>query len=45
MKFLREEMKTTLDELTYAKLSEQDATISDSILKVQEKMPLPVFVG
>ena len=42
---LREELKTTLDELTYAKLSEQDAAISDSILKVQEKMPLPVFVG
>ena len=42
---LRDELKTTLDELTYAKLSEQDAAISDSILKVQEKMPLPVFVG
>ena len=42
---LREELKTTLDELTYAKLVEKDAVIADSVNKVQERVPLPVFVG
>ena len=42
---LREELKTVLDDLTYAKLAEKDATIADSVNKFQEKVPLPVFVG
>jgi len=39
---LREELKTTLDELTYAKLAEKDAAIVDSVTKVQQGMPYPV---
>ena len=42
---LREELKTVLDELTYAKLAERDAAVADSVNKVQERMPLPVFTG
>lgn len=42
---LREELKTVLDELTYAKLAEKDAAIADSVNKVQERIPLPVFTG
>jgi hypothetical protein len=42
---LREELKTTLDELTYAKLIEQDAGKSEAANKLQEKMPLPIIVG
>ena len=42
---LREELKTVLDELTYARLAEQEAGMSDSALKVQEKTPLTIFVG
>jgi hypothetical protein len=42
---LREELKTILDELTYAKLAERDATIMDNTLKVNEKIPLFIFRG
>jgi len=42
---LREELKTTLDELTYAKLAESDAAKVESISTVQKKMPLTIFVG
>ena len=42
---LREELKTVLDELTYAKLAERDAAVADSVNKVQERIPLPVFTG
>ena len=42
---LREELKTVLDELTYAKLAEKDAAVADFVNKVQERIPLPVFVG
>ena len=42
---LREELKTVLDEMTYAKLAERDAAIADSVNKFQEKIPLPVFTG
>jgi hypothetical protein len=38
---LREELKTTLDELTYAKIAESEASMIDSVNKVQEKMPYP----
>ena len=42
---LREELKTTLDELTYANLAERDASVAESVNKFQEKIPLPVFTG
>ena len=42
---LREELKTTLDELTYAKLAEQDAAKSESVLTVNKRTALPIFVG
>ena len=42
---LRDELKTVLDELTYARLAEQEAAMSDAALKVQEKIPLTIFVG
>ena len=42
---LREELKTVLDELTYASLAERDATVADSVNKFQEKVPLPVYAG
>lgn len=42
---LRDELKTTLAELTYAKLAEQDATMLDNTEKVLEKVPNYIFVG
>jgi hypothetical protein len=39
---LRDELKTTLEELTYAKIAEREAMAIDSVTKVQEKMPYPV---
>ena len=39
---LRDELKTTLEELTYAKIAEKEAMAIDSVTKVQEKMPYPV---
>jgi hypothetical protein len=42
---LRDELKTIFDEMTYDKVSERDVAITDNINKVQEKIPLPVFVG
>ena len=42
---LREELKTVLDELTYAKLAERDAAIMDNATKTQQHIPLPFFVG
>jgi len=42
---LREELKTVLDELTYAKLAETDAATVDNALKVQSTVPVPIFVG
>lgn len=44
---LRDELKTTLDELTYAKLAERDAAVIDSTTKVQERMvyPVPIVLG
>jgi hypothetical protein len=44
-KDLRDELKTVLDELTYAKLAERDATIADNASKAQGLVPLPIFVG
>ena len=42
---LREELKNVLDELTYAKLSEQDATKLESANKVQQNVPISIYVG
>ena len=42
---LRDELKTTLAELTYAKLSERDAALSDNTEKVLDKVPNYIFVG
>ena len=42
---LREELKTTLAELTYPKLAESDAVMSDSVEKVLDKVPNYIFVG
>jgi len=42
---LREELKTTLSELTYAKLSESTANQIENANKVMEQMPMYVFVG
>ena len=39
---LREELKTTLDELTYAKLVEKDAAMTEGAMGVQNKIPYPV---
>jgi len=42
---LREELKTVLDELTYAKLAERDAAIAETTAKTQTFVPLPIFMG
>jgi len=42
---LREELKTTLDELTYPRLLEQDASAADAANNIQQKIPLPIIVG
>ena len=44
-KDLRDELKTVLDELTYAKLAERDAAMADSTSKAQSFVPLPIFMG
>ena len=42
---LREELKTTLDELTYSKLMEGDAAMMESVNTINKMIPLKVFVG
>ena len=42
---LRDELKTILDEMTYDKLIEKEASVVENTTKVQDKTPLPVFVG
>lgn len=42
---LREELKTTLAELTYQKLAEQDSGMLENTGKVLEKVPNYIFVG
>jgi hypothetical protein len=44
-KELKEELKTTLAELTYPKLAEQDAGLMDSVVKIQEEIPLLIYQG
>lgn len=42
---LRDELKTTLAEMTYAKLAEQDAGMLENTEKVLDKVPNYIFVG
>jgi hypothetical protein len=42
---LREELKTTLSEMTYPKLAATDADMLDQTANMQKKVPLSVFVG
>lgn len=42
---LREELKTVLDELVYAKLAEADAAKIESAVKAQQNVPVTIFVG
>tara|TARA_R110002110_G_scaffold104994_2_gene264399 strand:+ start:1348 stop:2622 length:1275 start_codon:yes stop_codon:yes gene_type:complete len=42
---LREELKTILDEMTYAKLIESDASMTDNAQKVLTSVPNYIFVG
>ena len=42
---LKEDLKTTLDELTYTKLMADDAAMMDSVNTIQKRIPLKVFVG
>jgi hypothetical protein len=42
---LREELKTILDELTYARLAESEAAKMEAANKTQQHIPLTIFVG
>jgi hypothetical protein len=42
---LREELKAVLDELTYAKLAQQEADMMQSSKDAMEKVPTGIFVG
>ena len=42
---LRDELKTIFDELTYTKIAQGDAEMSDAVNKVQERIPMRIFVG
>ena len=42
---LREELKVTLDQLTYVEMANKDATLQDSTKKVVENIPAGIFVG
>ena len=42
---LREELKTTLAELTYTKIAEQEGTIAEASAIIMQKIPNAVFVG
>ena len=42
---LRNELKTILDETTYANLSTIDAALQDSAKKITENVPAGIFVG
>ena len=37
---LREGLKTVLDEITYTKLMQADAELTDAVNKVQERVPM-----
>jgi hypothetical protein len=42
---LREELKTTLDELTYSKLMEGDVEMVKNSSEVMSEVPLEIYVG
>jgi hypothetical protein len=42
---LRDELKTVLDELTYAKLMEGDADLVDNANRIHQKVPLVILMG
>jgi len=42
---LREELKTVLDELTYGKLAQEEASKMEAASKVQQHVPMTIFVG
>jgi hypothetical protein len=42
---LRDELKDTLDQLTYDKLMESDAGLMENSLQIMQKVPLSVYVG
>ena len=42
---LREELKTTLSELTYQKIAENEANAADAAEKVLQRIPYSVYVG
>jgi hypothetical protein len=42
---LREDLFKILDEITYAKLAEQDAGIAENVQKTLEKVPLVIYLG
>ena len=42
---LKDELRTILDDLTYAKLAEQDAGLVDNARKVYETVPLLIYKG
>jgi hypothetical protein len=42
---LREELKTILDEMTYGKLMQGDAELTENTSTIQKKIPLSIFVG
>jgi hypothetical protein len=44
-KELRDELKTILAEMTYPKVVEQQATMTDNLQKIEQKIPTLVFVG
>ena len=44
-KDLREELKKTLDELTYTKVAEGDSALTKAINEIQQKIPMTVYVG
>lgn len=44
-KDLREELKTTLEELTYTKLMEDDAKLMEAVNTIDKHVPLKVYVG
>lgn len=44
-KDLRDELKTILAEMTYPKIVEQQSGMSDNLQKIEQKIPMLVFVG
>ena len=42
---LREELKTVLDELTYAKLAELDASVGNSTNETLKNLPAGIYIG